>query len=129
MDIRPFETLGQNDILFIDSGHTVRTGSDVNFLYLDVLPRLAQGVIVHIHDIGLPSEYPKVYFTNPTFRVFWTEAYLLQAFLSLNPHYEIMLAMNYLTADHWDEFCKAFEHFNPDVHKATSGSFWIRRIL
>lgn len=129
MDIRPFETLGQNDILFIDLGHTVRTGSDVNFLYLDVLPRLAQGVIVHIHDIGLPSEYPKVYFTNPTFRVFWTEAYLLQAFLSLNPHYEIMLAMNYLTADHWDEFCKAFEHFNPDVHKATSGSFWIRRIL
>ena len=127
-DFRRFETLGQNDILFIDFGHTVRTGSDVNFLYLDVLPRLAPGVIVHIHDIGLPYEYPKVYFTNPSFRVFWTEAYLLQAFLSLNPHFEIMLAMNYLTVEHWDEFCKAFEHFNPSVHKTTSGSFWIRRV-
>ena len=101
----------------------------LTFYILMFYRALAQGVIVHIHDIGLPSEYPKVYFTNPTFRVFWTEAYLLQAFLSLNPHYEIMLAMNDLTADHWDEFCKAFEHFNPDVHKATSGSFWIRRIL
>ena len=128
-DIRRFEKLGQGDILFIDSGHTVRTGSDVNFLYLDVLPRLAPGVIVHIHDIGLPYEYPKVYFTNQAFRVFWTEAYLLQAFLSLNPYFEILLAMNYLTADYWDELCKAFKYFNPAVHKATSGSFWIRRVL
>lgn len=127
-NIQRFEMLGQNDILFIDSGHTVRTGSDVNFLFLDVLPRLAPGVIVHIHDIGLPYEYPKAYFTNSTFRFFWTEAYLLQAFLCFNSYFEIMLAMNYLTTDHWDEYCKAFQHFNPSVHKATSGSFWIRRI-
>ena len=127
-DIRGFDELDQNDLLFIDSAHTVRTGSDVNFLYLDILPRLAPGVIVHIHDINLPYEYPKVYFTNPAFRVFWTEAYLLQAFLSLNPNFEIMLAMHYLTHDHWDEYCKTFQHLDPNVHKATSGSFWIRRI-
>lgn len=127
-DIQRFESLGENDILFIDSSHTVRTGGDVNFLYLDVLPRLARGVIIHIHDISLPYEYPKVYFTNPSFRVFWTEAYLLQAFLSLNPHFEIMLAMSYLTIDHWDAYCKAFPHLDPVIHKATSGSFWIRRI-
>jgi hypothetical protein len=127
-DIRRFEELRQNDILFIDSGHAVRIGSDVNFLYLDVLPRLAPGVIVHIHDIGLPYEYPKVYYTNPAFRVFWTEAYLLQAFLCLNPHFEIMLAMHYLTTNHWDDYRKSFLHLNPAVHKATSGSFWVRRI-
>jgi hypothetical protein len=127
-DISRFKELGPNDILFIDSGHTVRTGSDVNFLYLEVLPRLSPGVIIHSHDIGLPYEYQKVYFTNPSFRVFWTEAYLLQAFLSLNPHFEIMLAMNYLMMNHKEKFCKAFPHYNPAIHKATSGSFWIRRI-
>ena len=127
-EIDQFRALGENDILFIDSGHTVRTGGDVNFLYLDVLPRLAPGVIIHVHDIPLPYEYPQVYFTNPSFRVFWTEAYLLQAFLSLNPCFEIMLAMNYLTREHWDAYRAAFPHLDPAVHKATSGSFWMRRI-
>lgn len=127
-EFHQFSELGENDILFIDSGHTVRTGGDVNFLFLDILPRLSPGVIVHIHDIGLPYEYSKTYFTRSTHRFFWTEAYLLQAFLSLNPHYEIMLAMNFLTENHWDDFCKAFPHFNPDIHKARSVSFWIRRI-
>jgi hypothetical protein len=126
-NIQRFEELDRNDILFIDSGHTVRIGSDVNYLYLDVFPRLAPGVIIHIHDINLPYEYPQKYFTNPAFRVFWTEAYLLQAFLSLNPRFEILLAMYYLTTDHWDEYCKAFQHFNPAVHKAGSVSFWMRR--
>jgi hypothetical protein len=73
-DLNRFEDLRNNDILFIDSGHTVRTGGDVNFLFLEVLPRLAPGVVVHIHDINLPYEYPKVYFTNPSFRMFWTES-------------------------------------------------------
>jgi hypothetical protein len=127
-DIQRFEELGQNDILFIDSGHTVRAGGDVNFLYLDVLPRLAPGVIIHIHDINLPYEYSEKYFTNPAFRVFWTEAYLLQAFLCLNPHFEVLLGMHYLITDHQDTFCAAFPSYNPAVHKSTSVSFWIRRI-
>jgi hypothetical protein len=123
-----FQKLAENDILFIDSGHTVRTGGDVNFLFLEVLPRLAPGVIVHIHDIGLPYEYPKVYFTNPSFRMFWTEAYLLQAFLSFNSQFEILLAMAYLMTDKKDEFSKAFKHYDPSQQKAISGSFWLRRI-
>ena len=82
MDIRFFDQLKENDVLFIDSSHTVRIGGDVNFIILDVLPRLAPGVIVHFHDISLPYDYSKVYFTNPIFRVFWMESYLLQAFLS-----------------------------------------------
>lgn len=123
-----FEDLGCNDILFIDSGHTVRTGGDVNFLFLDVLPRLAPGVIIHVHDIGLPFEYPKIYFTNPSFRMFWTEAYLLQAFLCLNQEFEILLAMNYLMTREKEEFIRAFPHYDPQRHLTISGSFWFRRV-
>jgi len=122
-----FARLGHNDLLFIDSGHTVRIGSDVNFLFLDVLPRLAPGVVVHIHDINLPYEYPRVYFTNPRFRVFWTEAYLLQAFLSLNREFEVLLGMCWIMRERMDVFRKAFPHYDPAQHKLTSGSFWIRR--
>jgi hypothetical protein len=128
VDPKLFEVLGENDILFVDSGHTVRTGSDVNFIILEVLPRLRPGVIIHFHDINLPYEYPKVYFTNPQFRMFWTEAYLLQAFLNFNQNFEILLAMNYLQTDHMNDFRAAFPHFNLEDNWANSGSFWIRRV-
>jgi Methyltransferase domain len=127
MNVALFEDLKANDVLFIDSGHTVRTGSDVNFLFLEVLPRLAPGVVVHVHDIGLPNEYPEVYFTNPSFRMFWTEAYLLQAFLAFNSQFEVLLALNYLMSDRRHEFAQAFPKYDPSRHKAVSGSFWIRR--
>jgi hypothetical protein len=122
-----FEVLERDDILFVDSGHTIRTGSDVNFLILDVLPMLHDGVIVHFHDINLPYEYQKVYFTNPQFRMFWTEAYLLQAFLAFNQEFEVLLAMNYIQTDYMSDFCMAFPHFNLADNWANSGSFWIRR--
>jgi hypothetical protein len=122
-----FSGLSENDVLFIDSGHTVRTGGDVNFLYLEVLPRLKSGVVIHVHDVPLPGDYPEVYFTNPGFRMFWTEAYLLQAFLCFNNAFEVLLAMAYLTEDHLDAVRAAFPHFDPQVHRLTSSSFWFRR--
>lgn len=127
LDVNFFARLGKDDVLFIDSGHVVRIGGDVNYLILDVLPRLAPGVIVHFHDIGLPYEYPKVYATNPKFRVFWTEAYLLQAFLCFNSEFEILLAMNYLMSERQEVFRAAFPLYDPVKHRAMSGSFWIHR--
>lgn len=127
LDVHFFDQLEANDVLFIDSGHTVRIGGDVNYLILDVLPRLAPGVIIHFHDIGLPFEYPRVYATNPRFRMFWTEAYLLQAFLCHNTRFDILLAMAYLTANRNEELLAAFPCYDPIRHRATSGSFWIRR--
>ena len=127
VDVSFFEALKENDVLFIDSGHTVRTGSEVNFLFLDVLPRLAAGVIVHVHDIGLPYEYPEVYFTNPSFRMFWTEAYLLQAFLVFNSQFEVLLALNYLMSDKRQEFSQAFPNYDSFKHRSISHSFWMRR--
>ena len=122
-----FQQLKENDILFIDSSHTVRIGGDVNNLILDVIPFIKPGVIVHFHDICLPFEYPSVYYTNPAFRVFWTEAYLLQAFLCCNEEFEILLAMNHLQAKHMDKFCQVFPHFDLNMNWGISSSFWIRR--
>lgn len=121
-----FRQLAENDILFIDSSHAVKIGSDVNFLFLEILPMLAPGVIVHVHDIALPYEYARVYATNPAFRQFWSEQYLLQAFLSCNDHFEVLLAMNYLMVDHKDIFMAAFPHYDPQ-QRAVSGSFWMKR--
>lgn len=77
-----FDRLNFGDVLFIDSTHTVRSGGDVNFLFLEVLPRLRPGVIVHIHDIFLPEEYPREWVLDK--HIFWAEQYLLQAFLLFN---------------------------------------------
>jgi hypothetical protein len=82
MDVEFFSQLQSGDILFIDSSHTVKIGGDVNFLFLEVLPRLKPGVIVHVHDIFLPFDYRRDWVIDE-FR-FWSEQYLLQAFLTFN---------------------------------------------
>jgi hypothetical protein len=122
-----FGRLERNDVLFIDSGHTVRIGGDVNFLILDVLPLLKPGVLVHFHDIGLPYEYPRAYATNPSFRMLWTEAYLLQAFLACNHSFDVLLALAYLMVDRAPDFRAAFPLYDPSKHVSVSGSFWIAR--
>lgn len=86
--ISQFNKLGENDILFIDSSHVLKIGNDVQYLYLEVLPRLNKGVLIHIHDIFLPSEYPKEWVLKQ-YR-FYTEQYLLQAFLTFNNVFEIL---------------------------------------
>ena len=129
LDASYFDLLKQNDVLFIDSGHAVRIGGDVNYLILDVLPRLADGVLVHFHDISLPYEYPKTYAVNPRFRMFWTEAYMLQAFLCLNSQFEVLLAMHYLMIHEMPTFRASFPLHKPAEHVSGSGSFWIRRTI
>ncbi|KKQ18765.1 MAG: hypothetical protein US31_C0002G0110 [Berkelbacteria bacterium GW2011_GWA1_36_9] len=122
-----FNELGKNDILFIDSSHTSKIGSDVNFLYLDILPRLRPGVIIHIHDINLPYEYSKNYATSECFRQFWNEQYLLQSFLTYNHNFEILLAMGYIMVDHLKDFKLAFPTYDSKIHELSSGSFWMRK--
>jgi predicted O-methyltransferase YrrM len=117
--VERFSGLGAGDMLFIDSSHVIRTGGDVQYLYLDVLPRLQPGVLVHVHDIQLPYEYPRSY---PP-RYFWTEQYLLQAFLSHNPRWEVLMAAFALQTDHPDAFREAFP--GTAGHRVTS-SFYMR---
>ena len=89
--LETFDRLGSGDVLFVDTTHTVKVGSDVNHILLEVLPRLAPGVVVHLHDIFLPYEYPKVWLED--YGLYWTEQYLLQAFLAFNSGYEILASV------------------------------------
>lgn len=118
--------LGAGDILFIDSSHCVRLASDVNFLYLQVLPRLAPGVIIHIHDIYLPYEYPRVHFFGAN-KLFWNEQYLLAAVLSENRNFEILLPGFFAQRNMESEFKAAFPHYDSARDRKTS-SFWLRRV-
>ena len=86
VDLGFFSELRRDDMLFIDSSHTVKIGGDVNYLFLEVLPRLNPGVIVHIHDIFFPFDYPRDWVINKL--RFWTEQYLLQTFLTFNSEFE-----------------------------------------
>jgi len=118
-----FADLQANDILFIDSSHVLKIGSDVYFEYLSVLPKLNPGVIVHIHDIFLPAEYPRNWVLKE-YR-FWNEQYLLQAFLTFNNQFETLLANSYLHLKHAALLTAAFKSYNKDCHHPVS--FWIRR--
>lgn len=122
-----FEDLGDGDVLFVDSGHTVRIGGDVNFLILDILPRLRPGVLIHFHDIPMPYEYARAYLATPAFRVFWTESYLLQAFLAFNTAFDVVLSMNLLMLEHGLAIRAALPGYDPRRHTEISHSFWIQR--
>lgn len=118
-----FEGLKQNDILFIDSSHVLRTGGDVQIEYLEILPRLSKGVVVQIHDIMFPEEYPKYRFKQHRF---YTEQYLLQAFLAFNNTFEVLWPGNYMQVNYSDKLEKAFSRYK---QIKASGSFWMRRIM
>lgn len=87
-----WRSLRDGDVLFVDTSHTVKMGGEVNHIVLDVLPALATGVAVHFHDVFLPWDYPHGYPTR--LEAYWTEQYLLQAFLAMNPGYRILLALH-----------------------------------
>ena len=121
IDLNFFSQLESGDILFIDSSHTVKIGGDVNYLFLEVLPRLKPGVIVHVHDIFLPFDYRRDWVLDE-FR-FWTEQYLLQAFMMFNSEFEVLMANSYLNHYHQEDLKAAF----PDLPSWEGGSFWMRR--
>lgn len=91
--VETFSSLRANEVLFIDSSHVAKTGSDVNYLYHQVLPRLASGVIVHIHDIFLPWDYPYEWVMDE--RRNWNEQYMLQTMLVCSSKFEVMFANHF----------------------------------
>jgi Methyltransferase domain len=119
-----FSTLSENDILFIDTSHVLTTGGDVAYEYLEILPRLNKGVVVHIHDIFLPAEYSKAWLFGPG--KFFNEQYLLQAFLAFNNSFEVLWAGSYMHLNHPDALEKAFSSYQRT--KRLPGSFWVRKI-
>jgi len=118
-----FEHLSENDILFIDSSHVLKVGSDVQYEYLEILPRLKKGVIVHSHDIFLPAEYPKIWVIEN--KRFWSEQYLLQAFLMFNETFKVLWAGSYMHLHYPDRLEIAFPSY--DRTKRWPGSFWMQK--
>jgi len=121
-----FESLGRNDILFIDSSHVLRWSNDVYHLYLNILPILNDGVFVHVHDISLPMPYPKVYFDN---QLYWNEQYLLQAFLMFNKRFKVTWPGNYMMLNHPAKMLTVFPEI-ADMRKVYPSSeptaFWMQ---
>lgn len=105
-----FEQLNADDLLFIDSSHTVKPGSDVNFLILEVLPRLKKGVFVHFHDIYFPFDYQRDIFTN---FLQWQETSLLRAFLTHNEKVRILFSLSMLHYSKKEELKQIFQEYNP----------------
>ena len=137
-----FTSLRENDILFIDSSHVISVGSDAVFEYLEILPRLHKGVVVHAHDIFMPSDYPR----EPVLKnmCFWSEQYMLQSFLSLNQSFEVLWGSSAMQAFHSDALEQNFPRWSTnyanvpkdkrrfvptiDGKRTWPSSFWMRRI-
>ncbi len=116
-----FEALGDGDILFIDSTHIVKTGSDVVHEIFQILPRLKPGVVVHFHDVHYPFEYPREWVMERNYS--WNEVYALRAFLMYNAAFEVMFFN--------DAFAKLSRDLvtlhAPQVLDNPGGGLWLRR--
>ena len=115
-----FTELEAGDVLFIDSSHVSKTGSDVNRLYLDVLPQLAPGVFVHVHDIFFPHDYPPDWVLEHGFS--WNEQYLLQALLVGDRHFRVVYGTRLTRTFHQPA---SFAFFGKPMR---GGSFWMQRL-
>ncbi|MBI5663537.1 MAG: hypothetical protein HZC49_00390 [Nitrospirae bacterium] len=93
VDLSIFKELKANDILFIDSSHVIKIGSDLNAILFSILPVLESGVCIHFHDIRYPFQYPESLIMQG---IYWNEAYLLRAFLQYNDSFKIIFWLNYL---------------------------------
>jgi predicted O-methyltransferase YrrM len=121
-----FESLGDGDILFIDSSHVAKVGSDVCYELLEIVPRLRPGVLVHVHDIFFPEEYPRYWIMERHY--FWNEQYLLQAFLAFNNSFETIWCGRYMHLMRPDVLQRAFPTYPRHTGPQFPSSFWMRRV-
>lgn len=119
----PFSELRGGDVLFIDTSHVVKTGGDVVFLFQEVVPRLAPGVVVHVHDIFMPRDYPEAWVLSGRA---WNEQYLVQSFLSFNSAFRILLGSAWLTHCRPDVLESVLPDY-PASYGDGGGSLWIER--
>ena len=121
-----FTALDARDILFIDSSHVLRSGGDVQYEFCEILPRLSDGVFVHVHDVSLPGNYPRVYFDAG---LFWNEQYALQTFLAFNSRFEVLWPATYMTRRHPQlvgELFPELKDMRAAYPESEPSSFWMR---
>ncbi|MDD1719443.1 MAG: class I SAM-dependent methyltransferase [Methanoregulaceae archaeon] len=115
-----FSSLRKNDILFIDSTHVAKAGSDVNRILFDILPELSDGVLVHFHDVSYPFEYPGRWLREGRS---WNENYILRAFLEYNDKFSIAFFTTYL--EHF--YREVIAEKMPLCLKDPGGSIWLQK--
>ena len=116
-----FDDLEANDILFIDSTHVIKFGSDVDYAFFHIFPRLKSGVIVHLHDIFYPWQYPKRWHFQG---MAWNELFLLRGFLSCNKEWKVLYAADYMEEVHRDKYCEEWRQQN----SFGGGSFYMQKL-
>ncbi len=120
VELKIFDDLNENDILFIDSSHIAKVGSDVIHIVFQILPRLKEGVIIHFHDIFHSFEYPQEWLEEGRA---WNEAYFLRAFLQYNSAFQILYFNSFMGKFHGD----LLQQEMPLCLKNTGGSIWLRK--
>ena len=142
VDLDVFLSLQSGDFLFLDSSHVVGIGSDVVREYLEIVPRIAGGVLIHAHDIFIPADYPREAVLHNL--AFWSEQYLLQALLMFNSQIEVLWGSSYMqsraageletTFPHWEHSYRNMppkkRRFIPtrDGDRVWPSSFWMRKL-
>jgi predicted O-methyltransferase YrrM len=124
VDASIVDQLRANDILFIDSTHVSKAGSDVNHILFELLPRLAPGVFVHFHDVLYPFEYPKEWFD---LGISWNEPYILRAFLQYNTHFPVRFWNDFMMKFHGDELRELMPLCADPPAFGVGGSLWLQR--
>jgi hypothetical protein len=115
--------LGEGDVLFVDTTHTVKTGGDVDHIFSAIIPRLAPGVWVHIHDVFLPYEYPREWIVED--RRLWAEQYLLHAFLAFNSAFRVRFPAMAVSRAAPEVVARLVPGFSLAYRP---GAFWIERV-
>jgi predicted O-methyltransferase YrrM len=135
-DVEPafFAGLGRGDVLFVDSTHVVRLDGDVPHLFLEAVPALAPGALVHVHDVHFPYHTPhpaQQYVIDRTWPMLWTEAMLVQAFLAFNHAFRVTLSLP-LLRHHDEAFLRAtipgYRTVEPRDYDTHFGSLWFERV-
>jgi hypothetical protein len=116
-----FDSLQSGDILFIDSSHIIKTGNDVVFLFTNIIPRLPCGVVIHIHDIFLPYDYPQNWVIGTGWN--FNEQYLVQSILMLSNSFEVLWPGYYL-----QQILKNFADYSPNLQDRNAQSLWLRKL-
>jgi hypothetical protein len=142
VDLDVFLSLQSGDFLFLDSSHVVGIGSDVVREYLEIIPRIAGGVLIHAHDIFIPADYPREAVLHNL--AFWSEQYLLQALLMSNPQFEVLWGSSYMQSRATKDLENAFPQWRDSYRNMPAkkrlflptrdgdhtwpSSFWMRKL-
>ena len=128
-----FESLESGDVLFIDSSHALKVDSDVAYLFLEVLPRVKPGVLVHIHDVPFPFNVPypaDTWLFGERWPVYWNEAMVVQAFLAFNTSFEVLLSVPMIRHEDESFLQERFPDYVPVADDPNPpSSLWLQRVF